>query len=64
MNFFEQQDAARRQSTRLVVLFLLAVVAIVIAVNIVSALAFVGISANTASGGRAHHGADVLLRCS
>ena len=51
MNFFEQQDAARRQSTRLVVLFLLAVVAIVIAVNIVSALAFVGISANTATGG-------------
>ena len=51
MNFFEQQDAARRQSTRLVVLFLLAVAAIVIAVNIVSALAFAGISANTATGG-------------
>ena len=51
MNFFEQQDAARRQTTRLVVLFLLAVVAIVVAVNIVSALAFVGISADTATGG-------------
>ena len=51
MNFFEQQDAARRQSARLVVLFLLAVAAIVIAVNSVAALAFVGISANTASGG-------------
>lgn len=51
MNFFEQQDAARRQSTRLVVLFLLAVVAIVLAVNVVSALAFAGISANTATGG-------------
>jgi len=51
MNFFEQQDAARRQTTRLVVLFLLAVVAIVIAVNIVAALVFIGVSANTASGG-------------
>jgi Zn-dependent protease with chaperone function/uncharacterized tellurite resistance protein B-like protein len=51
MNFFEQQDAARRHTTRLVLLFLLAVVAIVIAVNIVSALVFVGVSANTAGGG-------------
>ncbi|MHB8666891.1 MAG: M48 family metalloprotease [Burkholderiales bacterium] len=55
MNFFEQQDAARRQTTRLVVLFLLAVVAIVIAVNFVAALAFVGISANSAGGGARVH---------
>jgi len=52
MNFFEQQDAARRRSTRLVVLFLLAVVAIVIAVNIVAALAFMGVSVEQASGGK------------
>ena len=51
MNFFEQQEAARRSTRRLVVLFLLAVTAIVIAVNIVSALAFIGISAKTASAG-------------
>ena len=52
MNFFEQQDAARRQTTRLVVLFLLAVVAIVVAVNIVAALAFMGVSVEQASGAR------------
>jgi Zn-dependent protease with chaperone function len=53
MNFFEQQDAARRQTTRLVVLFLLAVVAIVVAVNIVAAVAFIGVSVNyIISGGR------------
>jgi Zn-dependent protease with chaperone function/uncharacterized tellurite resistance protein B-like protein len=51
MNFFEQQDAARRHTTRLVVLFLLAVAAIVAAVNIVSALAFIGISGDMATGG-------------
>ena len=51
MNFFEQQDAARRQTTRLVVLFLLAVAAIVIAVNIVAALAFIGVSADVMAGG-------------
>ncbi|MBE0627953.1 MAG: M48 family metallopeptidase [Burkholderiales bacterium] len=50
MNFFEQQDAARRRTVRLVVLFLLAVAAIVLAVNIVAALVFVGVSAETASG--------------
>jgi Zn-dependent protease with chaperone function/uncharacterized tellurite resistance protein B-like protein len=50
MDFFEQQDAARRHTTRLVVLFLLAVVAIVIAVNFVAALAFIGVSANSAGG--------------
>jgi Zn-dependent protease with chaperone function/uncharacterized tellurite resistance protein B-like protein len=52
MNFFEQQDAARRQTTRLVVLFLLAVVAIVIAVNLVAALAFMGVSAEQLTGGK------------
>ena len=52
MNFFEQQDAARRQTTRLVVLFLLAVVAIVVAVNIVAALAFMGMSADHVTGGK------------
>ncbi|MBS0216140.1 MAG: M48 family metallopeptidase [Proteobacteria bacterium] len=36
MNFFEQQAAARRASTRLVVLFVLAVVAIVAAVDVVA----------------------------
>src|ERR1017187_4601716 len=46
MNFFEQQDAARRQTTRLVMLFLLAVVAIVVAVNIVAAVAIIGVSVN------------------
>ena len=51
MNFFAQQDAARRQTTRLVVLFLLAVVAIVVAVNIVAALAFIGVSSEIANGG-------------
>ena len=52
MNFFEQQDAARRHTTRLVVLFLLAVVAIVVAVNIVAALAFMGVSADHVTGGK------------
>jgi Zn-dependent protease with chaperone function len=34
MNFFEQQDRARRKTTRLVVFFVLAVIAIVIAVDL------------------------------
>src|SRR4051812_2019235 len=38
MNFFEQQDHARRQTKTLVLLFALAVLAIVIAVNIVAAV--------------------------
>lgn len=49
MNFFEHQDAARRNTTRLIVLFLLAVAAIVVAVNIVAALAFIGVSADQGS---------------
>ncbi|MFY2762919.1 M48 family metallopeptidase [Arenimonas sp. MALMAid1274] len=40
MNFFERQDQARRQSKRLILLFVLAVVAIVIAVDFVALLAF------------------------
>lgn len=39
MNFFEHQDQARRQTRTLVILFILAVIAIIIAVN--TALAFV-----------------------
>ncbi len=35
MNFFERQDQARRQSKRLVALFAMAVVAIVVAVNLI-----------------------------
>ncbi|HVL75808.1 MAG TPA: M48 family metallopeptidase, partial [Noviherbaspirillum sp.] len=38
MNFFEQQEHARRQTRKLVILFILAVIAIVVAVNV--ALAF------------------------
>ena len=51
MNFFEQQDAARRNTTRLVILFLLAVVAIVLAVNIVAAFAFSGVFSDQLTGG-------------
>ena len=38
MNFFEQQDQARRQTRTLVILFILALIAIVLAVNLVAAL--------------------------
>jgi Zn-dependent protease with chaperone function len=40
MNFFEQQETARRTSRRLIVLFALAVTAIVIAVNVVATLLY------------------------
>lgn len=40
MNFFERQDQARRQSRRLILLFVLAVAAIVVAVDAVFLLAF------------------------
>ena len=46
MNFFEHQDAARRNTRRLVLLFLLAVAAIVLAVNFIAALAFMGMSSD------------------
>jgi Zn-dependent protease with chaperone function len=42
MNFFERQEQARRQSGRLVILFALAVVAIVVAVNLVYLVAVGG----------------------
>jgi len=38
MNFFEQQDQARRQTRTLVILFILAVLAIIVAVNFAMAL--------------------------
>lgn len=41
MNFFEQQDHARRQTKMLVLLFALAVLAIVLAVNFAMALIFI-----------------------
>ena len=40
MNFFEHQEAARRMSRRLVVLFVLAVIAIVIAVNVTATFVY------------------------
>jgi len=43
MNFFERQDAHRRQSRRLVLLFTLAVVAIVVAVDLVAVVAMGGL---------------------
>ena len=43
MKFFEQQDDARRQTKKLVVLFVLAVIAIVIAVNVAMALVWNGL---------------------
>jgi len=42
MNFFEHQEAARRMSRRLVVLFALAVIAIVIAVNLTATFVYLG----------------------
>jgi len=45
MNFFEHQEAARRMSRRLVVLFVLAVTAIVVAVNVVATFVYLGIFA-------------------
>lgn len=45
MNFFEHQEAARRTSRRLVVLFALAVVAIVAAVNVTATFVYLGIFA-------------------
>jgi Zn-dependent protease with chaperone function len=45
MNFFEHQAAARRTSTRLVVLFALAVIGIVIAVDLAAYVAFGGVGA-------------------
>jgi Zn-dependent protease with chaperone function len=53
MNFFEQQQQARRSTTRLVLLFGVAVVGVVLAVNLALALAlgFVGPGVHTVSAG-------------
>jgi len=40
MNFFEHQELARRSSKRLIVLFVLAVIAVVIAVNVIGAFIY------------------------
>ncbi|MFJ7567943.1 M48 family metalloprotease [Herminiimonas sp. NPDC097707] len=50
MNFFEQQDHARRQSRTLVILFALAVLAIVLAVNLALALLFIWAQGQPLSG--------------
>ncbi len=52
MNFFEHQDAARKQSKRLIVLFVLAVIGIVVSIDIalVFALGVAGKSAGQISG--------------
>jgi Zn-dependent protease with chaperone function len=50
MNFFEQQHHARRQTRTLVILFALAVVTIVVAVNAVAALLWIWAQGGTLSG--------------
>ena len=52
MNFFERQDQARRLSKRLVLLFALAVAAIVVAVNVIVLLVGGGFSEATLPGAR------------
>lgn len=54
MDFFEHQEQARRSSTRLVVLFVLAVIAVVVAVNVVGAFLFhwAGDAHSFSAGGR------------
>jgi Zn-dependent protease with chaperone function len=54
MNFFERQDLVRRQSKRLVILFLLAVLAIVGAIDLVLVIAFSGF-------GEGHNPAGALV---
>ena len=58
MNFFARQDQARRQSRRLVLLFTLAVVAIVVAVDLFFLLAFGGLGGVSAPGST---GAGLLM---
>jgi Zn-dependent protease with chaperone function len=50
MNFFEQQEHARRQTRTLILLFALAAVAIVTAVNLVAALLWIWAQGGTMSG--------------
>ena len=51
MNFFEHQELARRNSGRLIVLFVLAVIAIVIAVNVVATVLYHAFALPAAVGG-------------
>ena len=63
MNFFEHQAAARRTSTRLVVLFALAVLGIVLAVDFAACVAFGGVGGRARRGRRAagvHHACVTL----
>lgn len=46
MDFFEQQELARRTSTRLIVLFVLAVIGVVLAVNVVASFIYLGFVEN------------------
>jgi Zn-dependent protease with chaperone function len=50
MNFFEQQHQARRQTRTLILLFVLAVIAIVVAVNIVASLLWIWAQGGTLAG--------------
>lgn len=50
MNFFEQQEHARRQTRTLILLFVLAVIAIVGAVNLVAALLWIWAQGGTMAG--------------
>jgi Zn-dependent protease with chaperone function len=50
MNFFERQESARRTSRRLVFLFVLAVIAIVLAVDLVFLVAFGGLDETSTAG--------------
>jgi len=43
MNFFEHQESARRSSKRLIVLFVLAVIAIVVAVNVAATFVYLSV---------------------
>ncbi len=49
-NFFEYQDAARRKTTRLVILFALAVLALVVSIDLLLAVTFGYLDQNTPTG--------------
>ncbi|MCP4676444.1 MAG: peptidase, partial [Deltaproteobacteria bacterium] len=62
VDFFQHQDVARRKTGLLVVLFILAVIAIVVAVNLIFAAAFVGVvEYNAAESGVQGKGIDPML---
>ncbi len=62
VDFFQHQDVARRKTGLLVFLFILAVIAIVIAVNLIFAAAFVGVvEYNAAENGVRGKGVDPML---